>query len=667
VANIQPSQDQSDEELLDAACAARPISRASYIAKLQYLKTKDDDKSLDAIVKACEEYADAFSTKAFCFDDLKNPLFQLDKKRLQAFRDARAAADQTTLEQLFTLELEYSLLPNEGVTKDLVDFAVRALKLYYASLSETSPPPCPEGALLSVLAILRLGTTVVKNRQQQQIDYDHILRAVILLETVRSAFEDYYSLTVVLIRLQRYLGQLSSAMATFTKLSIKNMQYETVAHLILTRISSLHPAAITSTTSSSSSSGDEAFDPLSAIETGLTVLENADSALVRGVREGLRFNSYSNIHNSVDMRQQLQNSASRRIYAVEERKLRRLRGLSDDNTVLDSDHPVSGGSKADQDGDDKYTPLADSRDFTYFPNFRDDDSELFQTRFSCGPLPHGPWVRAMALLDHVATFLKAELMGQQAGVGAKAFESIKVLVGRSESSKERDGGSGEARRTQKNEDLTDAELWNLECHGLLAKAALLIGDATASVPQDQVGDLLSQLKAWVQKTLEDQKNTTAALEEGHFPTKVAGIPIYTWEGLHTSITRLETLQAVALLLGLLGKKAKMAKGKTIPKDALAEIQTLVVELEKEIHDAARKVKEGINAPGVLGKLVDLGFARDGDGDGQGEGENSEVATLGDILEKASDEVKMETICGKIKDSWEDALDGVLAVKVKLWK
>lgn len=674
MANGQPSQEQSDEELLDSACAARPISRASYIAKLQYLKTKDDDKSLDATLKSCEEYADAFSTKAFCFDDLKGPLLRLDKKRLQAFRDARAAGDQNTLDQLFALELEYSLLPNDGVAQDLVDFAARALKLYHASLSETSPPPCPEAALLSVLAILRLGTTVAKNGQQhQQFNHDHILRAMILLETVRSAFEDYYSLTVVLIRLQAYLGQLSSAMVTFTKLSIKNMQYETVAHLILTRISSLHPAAITSTTntaSSSSSGGDEAFDPLSAIETGLTVLENADSALVRGIREGLRFNSYSNIHNSVDMRQQLRNSASRRIYAVEERKLRRLRGLSDDNTVLESDHPVSGGSKVDEDQQDENTPLADSRDFNFFPNFRDDDAELVQIRFSCGPLPQGPWVSAMALLDHVATFLKAELLGQQAAVGAKAFENIKVLVGRSESSKEQDDRSGKIGRTEKNEDLTDAELWNLECHSILAKAALLIGDATAPVPQDQVVDVLSQLKAWVQTTLEVQKNTTAAaLQEGKLATTVAGIPIYTWEGLHTSITRLETLQAVALLLGLLGKKAKTAKGKTIPKETLAEIQTLAVDLEKEIHDAARKVKEGINAPGVLGKLVDLGFARDGDADreGEGEGEKSEVAALGDILEKVSDEVKMETICGKIKDSWEDALDGVLAVKVKLWR
>lgn len=116
-----------------------------------------------------------------------------------------------------------------------------------------------------------------------------------------------------------------------------------------------------------------------------------------------------------------------------------------------------------------------------------------------------------------------------------------------------------------------------------------------------------------------------------------------------------------------GQKAKTGKGKTtIPKPALAEIQSLVVELEKEIHGAVRAVREGINAPGVLGKLVDLGFARDSEGEGEGS-DGDDLAALADVLEMVSDEVKMETICGKIKDSWEDALDGVLAVKVKIWK
>ncbi|KAK5064177.1 hypothetical protein LTR84_000009 [Exophiala bonariae] len=673
--DVSDDQDQSYEELLESACSVRPISRASYIAKLQYLQTKDDDKSLDAIVKTCEEYADAFSTKAFCFDDLKGPLRRLNETQIQSFRDARAAAaEQNTLERLFALELEYSLLPDASKTSDLVDFAARALKLYHISSSEGSSQPCPEAAFLAVLAILRLGTMNTSgaggkatDEKQQPIDHDHVLRAIILLETVRSSFEDYYQLTVVLIRLQAYLGLLSSAMTTFTKLSVKNMQYETVAHLILTRISSLHPSPITipstsSTTSSSGGGGGAVFDPLTAIETGLTVLENADGALVRGIREGLRFNSYSNIHNSVDMRLQLHNSASRRVYAVEERKLRRLRGIADDHTVLESEEDGQGGgdknaaesATAATTATTTWSELADNRDFSYFPHFRDDDVELVQTRFRCGPLPRGEWVRCMALLDHVVTFFRAELTGQVAGaaVGSKALEHVKSLVGREETNR----GKGD-----EEDGLTSAERWNLECHTLLAKAALLLADSfSSSAPEDDdIASVLGRLKDWLQKTISSQNQTTTTT------ATVTGIQIYTWQALHTSISTLETLQAVALLLGILNKKAKSGKGKaSIPKPALVEIQDLVGQLEGEIHGAVRAVRDEINRAGVLGRLVDLGFARVGD---DGEGADGGLGALGEVLELVSDEVQMETICGRIKDSWEDALDGVLTVKVKLWK
>ena len=118
---------------------------------------------------------------------------------------------------------------------------------------------------------------------------------------------------------------------------------------------------------------------------------------------------------------------------------------------------------------------------------------------------------------------------------------------------------------------------------------------------------------------------------------------------------------MSLLLGQLGKKTKTPKGKAIPKGKIAELQDHVVALETEIHAQVRRVKEAINAPGVLGKLVDLGFGRDDGGNGDG------FDAVGEILEKVCDEVAMETICGRVRDSWEDALDGVLAVKVKIWK
>ena len=82
----------------------------------------------------------------------------------------------------------------------------------------------------------------------------------------------------------------------------------------------------------------------------------------------------------------------------------------------------------------------------------------------------------------------------------------------------------------------------------------------------------------------------------------------------------------------------------------------MLELEQSIHAGAKRMKNEINAPGVLGKLVDLGMAREG-----------ELSELEGVLEQLCDEVTMETICGRLKESWDEALDGVLAIKVKVYK
>ena len=115
-------------------------------------------------------------------------------------------------------------------------------------------------------------------------------------------------------------------MGDFKKLSVKNLQFETVGHLILTRISSSQPGL---------GGGQNDLDPLFELDTSLTVLENADNTLVRGIREGLRFGSYSNIYNSVKMRSDIEQSVNKQIYAIEERKVSMWRGKDlDGHTIL---------------------------------------------------------------------------------------------------------------------------------------------------------------------------------------------------------------------------------------------------------------------------------------------------------------------------------------------
>jgi N-terminal acetyltransferase B complex non-catalytic subunit len=122
------------------------------------------------------------------------------------------------------------------------------------------------------------------------------------------------------------------------------------------------------------------------------------------------------------------------------------------------------------------------------------------------------------------------------------------------------------------------------------------------------------------------------------------------------------LQGISLILAVLNAKSKAKPNKSksqagpISKDKIAEMQKLVEEIETSVHDSARKLKSELNAPGILGKLMDIGLGRDE--------EKDELSAVGKVLEGLADATSFEVLCGDMRESWEDALDGILAIKVK---
>ncbi|KAJ9633532.1 uncharacterized protein PV06_06173 [Exophiala oligosperma] len=590
------------KEMLDFACTERAFSRSAHMAMMKFLSGEQGDDHLEDLLRTCLKYGCNFSDKAFCFDDMKIALRRLDKNRLDTFSESLLSPTDI-LKDLFNLKVDYSFLSADAGEQQLIDSARRTLLLFKRA-QETSQP-CQEAAFLAALAILRL--SMKKNSNELG------LFALALLETGRTKSGDYYLFTILVVHLQVHFGLMSLAMKTFLRLSVKNMQWESVGHLFLTRISTLHPAP--------SGAGEEAFDPSHAVGIGLTILENADNALVRGIREGLSHGSYSNIHNSVTVRSQIEHSMNRQLFMIEERKLARQLGIPQD-TMLP---PCP-------------SHLVDKRDFSYLPSYRDDDPELLQ-RFRCGPLPKERWITAMAAFENVATYLEAQLTSQSTLL-AKVSETLNGALTQLDS----------VSNDLENSDLTKQEISNLTCYKLLAQAVIFIRDGSAKL--DQWNDVLSQLDRWLSKTLEQRKTHPSGFS-------VSDVRLPSWEDLHNSLSQLETLKAIAMLLGVLSKtSSKGAKGKVAAspsKESLGDVRERVSELEKQIHDDARDLKEQVTAAGVLGKLVDVGLGREG-----------VPSELGSIMQELCEESWMENYCGNMKESWEDAVNGVLAVKVKVY-
>jgi len=210
-------------------------------------------------------------------------------------------------------------------------------------------------------------------------------------------------------------------------------------------------------------------------------------------------------------------------------------------------------------------------------------------------------------------------------------------------------------------ELTFAEIHNHECHRLVADA--LLSEAFADL--NKFDEILDKIKDWLEGkgvALNSRPSLDTYGTDG--VSRFGDVQTPTWVYLHSSFSKLETLQLLSLFAAVASKRSKSAKSKTlaVTKERIASLQELVASVQSGIHDSAKKLKEELNAPGVLGKLFDVALGRT-----DGEKEDTPENPVGVEIEKLCDAATLETLCGDMRESWEDALDGILAVKTKLFK
>ena len=346
-----------------------------------------------------------YKDKSFCFDDLKDSLEVLDDPHqldFKKFLEDEVAQKPSTMNRLFQLKFERLLKPHSEQNQEpiLLARSSRAIALYNSSISEN--PACPEAGLLAAMDLLLISTL------NSQKSTSYLLRAILLLELFHSKFEDYYPYTILLIQSYISIGLMSSAIQLFIKLSVKNLQWENVAHLLLTRISSLHPRQ--------HGVGETSLNPWGALEAGLKVLNKSNDALNYAIRDGLKYGSYANIVDSVQLKGDLERSLNRQIYALEQRKIGRLMG---DAEVNESTLAV------------RVQDTVDKRDFSFFRTYSSEDGRIHDM-LRIGPLIGDAWVDGMALVQYFLSFLRSDNFSVPGETG-KLSESWRELDHRIES------------------------------------------------------------------------------------------------------------------------------------------------------------------------------------------------------------------------------------------
>lgn len=591
-----------------------PSHRQARLTRISLLGS--NTQSTTDFLQSCKAYFDLFSRKAFCFDDLRLPLQKAGQEVLRSFKDTVCSnkSGHTFSEQLFVLKLDYCLLDlDEIATTEILVFTDAALRLSLTARSEDESVST-DAALLASLVLLRLAT--------QRPNKTLLAQASLVLQTTLKHFKDSFTTRIYLLLLNMADGQMSLAMNLFSALSVKNIQWETTGHLLLTRISTLHPQQ--------SGKGETSLNPLGALDAALTIFDRSQQSLQKAIEDGLKYQSYANVLNTISLRSDLQNSLVQQLYILEERKCQRVWNLPLDTS------PLSIAAHS----------LVDLRDHSFLQDFGIHDAKVSRL-LQRGPLPARGWAVAMHIHELIISYLTAEVSGDVSGA-SHAYSHLMDAVRSS---------------TGENADMTPVEQLSHAVYLAICSIKSIVSEGQTAPSVNIVSEYLSVIRDWTLSPL--------ALMMPHV---LNGVRYADWQYLHTTFTALDTLQTIILFTSSLLKKGKTggknkasATQHAIDRDTVTALQKSALESVDQIHSAVKALKSGLTESGVLGRLVDGVLERIDDDAREANGDfecGSEKQRYLDSLRGLTDEASVEEYCSAMRDSWVEALDGILVVQVK---
>ncbi|KAL4873208.1 hypothetical protein BDV12DRAFT_98695 [Aspergillus spectabilis] len=629
------------QKFISEFIASQPKSRNAQLARLDlsHYCFKSGAVKQDELLSACEAYFDHSKNKLYCFGDLLSYLPSLDNDSISKLVDHASKAstqDEETgphkgVAVINALKLEYCFLMSSdavNVSREKVEeFASRCLNEYRqaerpdrsSAPSTIESQPSDDLCVLAAMGLLRFSRSWVSSKQEEIPDVMLIRAAAILERLVVDSPHNYQAL-LLLVRLYLRLGAGSLALKTYSKMSVKQMQFETIAHNLFTRLATIHPH------SAPPIDGAEYkdFNPQSAFVQAMVFYLSANVTSTRHRTNGLDYGSYVNVEGTIELQRRLKQSICRRMWALEVKRVQRLAGGD----------PVGRYDDMARDS----SPLIDQRQFDAFMNCEAPGQPTFEQLVRVGPLPQERWVRSAQMTDRLLGLLK-DLAAQKPITAAPEISGLDDVLGATAES-----------------DMTSSEVECTKTNLSLLKLAVYMS-GSKSVTSEQVDESLRQVEEWLNSKLRvlatDGGNVSSLLSETAIFLQSDAPYAPTWRFFHSILSILDTLKALVSLCSTASKKG--LKGAKLPK---ARVESLL-DLGRKVHQGAlantRILKKQVSESGKLGSLIDLVVA------GSGTGEDS--PQLRTELEMTFDTSSLELFCGELMESWDEALGGVIAVRV----
>ncbi|WPH03817.1 Hypothetical protein R9X50_00670000 [Acrodontium crateriforme] len=213
------------------------------------------------------------------------------------------------------LKQEFSTaVANPSTTPDeIIDIAVRSIGLFHSLVTSSPDARSRSIANTCFLAI----SALIQAFTQSSGHSSYLLQAAFLAETLLRHNPHIHEARLILVYLYMRLGLGSLAMRMFDSLSVKEVQHDTIGHVLFTRLSTTHPHA-------TGTGRKDTLDNFNRLTHAMNVYTRCEDRLADTQADVISHGQSGMLFELQELRDSLASSFSRRITVLELRRIARL-------------------------------------------------------------------------------------------------------------------------------------------------------------------------------------------------------------------------------------------------------------------------------------------------------------------------------------------------------
>lgn len=417
------------------------VSRSALLAILEFaslcrphsnLNCKEDVSALPAV---CFTFFEKQGSTSSCYDDLRSYVAQLnmdERKELLGKMTGHCKSKDITSSELSTKELTNAVrewvtllkfrfrievddqerLP---ITEGLNDFVQECLAVYNVSLKVDIDLLVTDMRIGDELLLLVAKALMCKYTASRMQDPLPVRVAIIILEHLLTKSKHNFTALLLLVRLYMIIGAPSCATIEYQRLSIKQIQNDSLSHHVLTRLSTLLPFSVSSAAKllHPTDMADVGLhvphnptDSLEMYDISLRLYQNANRTNPEMISQVFKNGAYGQIKDMVLFEKRVSSSISACQFEIERRRVQRFRGVA-----VTEGSTTAAGALWDRALNAK---TSDNRTFDLF------GEDGWHTGCDMGPRVGVQWVQAFLLTEHIVATLVAQLQASSAAVPTKA-------------------------------------------------------------------------------------------------------------------------------------------------------------------------------------------------------------------------------------------------------